>query len=348
LKKVNIIIPSKKISHILTSTLKKLKKQTLKNIIVTIVIDNKNYKKKFLYGKNIKIVPLNGSKNMSVKRNYAAKLVKSEYLAFLDSDAFPENKNWLSNGVKYLEKYKKDNVVICGGPDVSPKLESTENKISGILDKSYFISGFRNYRKSKKKNKFVKQLASCNMFISRSDYLSYGGMKESLYTGEDADLCNRVIINKKKIYYHPSISVIHLNRSFKAYLIQRIDRSHEAARATKEFFLGLFKKNFKGSYKIDSFRYEFLINPILSIYILFYFFNYIFLVVNELIAFIPFLIFFILTFLESIRLTKKIKYFLHIFFKLNITIFVQSFANLYFLFLKDNFIKKKYVNQNDK
>ena len=52
---------------------------------------------------------------------------------FLDSDAYPENKNWLKNGIKFLKKYEKQNVLISGGPDLSPKNESLECKISGIF-----------------------------------------------------------------------------------------------------------------------------------------------------------------------------------------------------------------------
>tara|TARA_B100002051_G_C16738037_1_gene642484 strand:- start:66 stop:1109 length:1044 start_codon:yes stop_codon:yes gene_type:complete len=344
---VNIIIPVRKISTILINTIKNLEKQTFKNFIVTILVDRKHYINNFKL-KKVKVIDLFGSKNMSFKRNYAAKKTKTKYLVFLDSDAYPENKNWLKNGIKFLKKYEKQNVLISGGPDLSPKNESLECKISGILDKSYFISGFRNYRKNKEKSKFVKQLASCNMFISRLNYISLGGMKESLYTGEDADLCNRVIINKKKIFYHPSISVIHLNRPFKAYLIQRIDRAHESARATKDFLSRVIFNNKKGSYNSKSFRYEFLINPMLSIYLIAYMINYNFSFISIFITSFPLFLFLILTFLESTRLTKNIKYFLNIFIKLNITIIVQSFANLYFLFFKDNFLKKKYTNQNDK
>ena len=44
---------------------------------------------------------------MSTKRNYAAKKIKSKYLAFLDSDAYPADVNWLKKGIAILKKIKK-------------------------------------------------------------------------------------------------------------------------------------------------------------------------------------------------------------------------------------------------
>ena len=40
---------------------------------------------------------------MSVKRNKAVKICKENYIAFIDSDAYP-TKNWLFNGIKILNK----------------------------------------------------------------------------------------------------------------------------------------------------------------------------------------------------------------------------------------------------
>lgn len=345
---VNIIIPARKISNILIKTINLLGNQSLKNFIVTIVLDKKNYIPDLKFKKNIKLIYLPGSKNMSTKRNYAAKKIKSKYLAFLDSDAYPADVNWLKKGIAILKKNKKNDVVISGGPDLSPKKEKLDKKLTGILDKSFLISGFRNYRKNKEKSKFVKQLASCNMFIKRSDYIFFGGMKQHLYTGEDADLCNRVINKNKKIFYHPSIVVFHLNRSFKPYLFQRIDRAHEAAKATKQFFLNFYSNKQKGSYNTRSFRYEFFLNPTLAIYFLIYIINILISKIDFLISSIPIMLFFLAILFESLRINHEPKLIFKIFIKLFITIILQSFANLYFLFFKDNFLKKRYFNPNDK
>ena len=344
---INIIIPARKISNILIKTINILSKQSIRNFIITIVLDKKNYVSDYKFPKNVKLIYLSGTKNMSIKRNYAARKIKSKYLAFLDSDAYPEDINWLKKGITFLKKNEKKNVIICGGPDLSPKKENVDRKLTGILDKSFLISGFRNYRKNKEKSKFVKQLASCNMFIKRSDYIMFGGMKENLYTGEDADLCNRIINKNKKIFYHPSIVVIHLNRPFKSYLFQRIDRSHEAAKATKQFFLNFFINKQKGSYNLRNFRYEFLVNPTLAIYLFIYIFNIFLLRIGILVSSVPIILFFLIILFESFRINKKQNLIFNVFTKLSITVLLQSITNLYFLFFKDNFLKKKYFNPND-
>lgn len=329
---INIIIPARKISNILIETINLLGNQSLKNFTVTIVLDKKNYTSGLKFKKNIKLIYLPGNKNMSTKRNYAAKKIKSKYLAFLDSDAYPADVNWLKKGIGILKKNEKNDVVISGGPDLSPKKESLDKKLTGILDKSFLISGLRNYRKNKEKRKFVKQLASCNMFIKRSDYFFFGGMKQHLYTGEDADFCNRVINKNKKIFYDPSIVVFHLNRSFKPYLIQRIDRAHKSAKATKQFFINLFSNKQIGSYNLRSFRYEFFINPTLAIYLLIYILNILIFKFDKLIISIPIIFFFIVILFESFRINKELNLILNVFIKLFLTVILQSIANLYFLF----------------
>ena len=60
------------------------------------------------------------------------------------------------------------------------------------------------------------------------------------------------------------------------------------------------------------------------------------------------MLFFLAILFESLRINHEPKLIFKIFIKLFITIILQSFANLYFLFFKDNFLKKRYFNPNDK
>ena len=67
-----------------------------------------------------KIIPNEGDndpnrkKNMSAKRNIGANLADTKYLAFLDSDAYP-NKDWFSNAKVLLEN--DSSLGIITGPD---------------------------------------------------------------------------------------------------------------------------------------------------------------------------------------------------------------------------------------
>ncbi len=98
----NIIIPSIKIDKYLLNCLNKLQGQNYKKFFVTIILDQNGSLNKYKYKIN-KLVT--GKINMSEKRNMAAQNYKSDYIAFLDSDAFP-NKKWLENANKLYNKKK--------------------------------------------------------------------------------------------------------------------------------------------------------------------------------------------------------------------------------------------------
>ena len=99
-EKVNIIIPAIKIDDELIKCLKEINKIKYSNFFVTIVLDyDENGRLPKLKYKTKKLTV--GKINMSKKRNIAAKKFKSKYIAFIDSDAYP-NKNWLKLATKYL------------------------------------------------------------------------------------------------------------------------------------------------------------------------------------------------------------------------------------------------------
>ena len=80
---------------------------------------------------------------MSKKRNIAAKKFKSKYIAFIDSDAYP-NKNWLKLGTKYLKQKKGD---VVGGPSLPFPKQNYLEKICYFSKRSHFVTGYLNFRK---------------------------------------------------------------------------------------------------------------------------------------------------------------------------------------------------------
>ena len=122
---VNIIIPAVKIDEEVLKCLVEINKIKYQNFFVTVVLDHSQGKKlpRFRYKIN-KLI--SGKINMSKKRNIAAKKFKSKYIAFIDSDAYP-NKNWLKLAIKYL-KQKKGNIV--GGPGIPFPSQNYLEKIS--------------------------------------------------------------------------------------------------------------------------------------------------------------------------------------------------------------------------
>lgn len=210
----NIIIPSIKIDKYLLNCLNKLQGQNYKKFFVTIILDQNGSLNKYKYKIN-KLVT--GKINMSKKRNMAAQNYKSDYIAFLDSDAFP-NKKWLENANKLYNKKKND---ILGGPNIPFPNETKSEMLSHYCKRSFFVNGHLAYRKYLSKDSYVEDwLESCNFFINRNIFLKNKGMNEKLYIGEDQDFFKKL---KKsiKIYFTRDLFVFHKDRDIKNFLIQR-------------------------------------------------------------------------------------------------------------------------------
>ncbi len=219
-KKVNIIIPSIEVNEELIVCLKGINNLKYKNFIVTIIldIDNKKKIKKFKFKLN-KII--SGKINMSEKRNLGVKKFESEYIAFIDSDAYP-NINWLKNAVRYLSD---PGVHAVGGPDIPFKKQSYSQKITYLCHGSFFVSGQYSYRKFKRPEMICKDfLKSCNCIMKRSLFLKYGGMNKNRYIGEDKDLFEKLRkkIKNFKAIFTPKVFIHHKDRPISKFLLQRL------------------------------------------------------------------------------------------------------------------------------
>ena len=217
-EKINIIIPAIKIDEELLTCLKEINKINYSNFFVTIVLDYDEYSylPKFKYKIHKLIV---GKINMSKKRNLAAKKFKSKYIAFIDSDAYP-NKNWLKLAVKYLKQKKGD---IVGGPSLPFSDQNYSEKICYLSKRSLFVTGYLNFRKYKAKSRHCDWLESCNLIMEKKFFLKHKGMDENRYTGEDKEFFERV--RKKnpniKVFYTPDLYIHHRERRFFGFLLQR-------------------------------------------------------------------------------------------------------------------------------
>jgi GT2 family glycosyltransferase len=224
-KTVNVVIPSIEISKDLIKCLSELNKLKYKNFFVTIVLDKKNNHK--LRNYNFKLNKIFIKKksfkkraNMSRKRNLAVKKYKSDFIAFLDSDAYP-NKKWIEKAIKILLKKKMD---VTGGPSLPFPNQSVGQKIAYYCKRSYFITGYQNFRKFKAKARLCDWLESCNIIMRRNFYLKLKGMNEKKYIGEDKDFFDRARNKNKdlKVFYDPSLYIYHRDRGFLGYLLQRL------------------------------------------------------------------------------------------------------------------------------
>ena len=215
---VNIIIPAVKIDEEVLKCLVEINKIKYRNFFVTLVLDYTQGKKlprlKYKINKLI-----SGKINMSKKRNIAAKKYKSKYIAFIDSDAYP-NKNWLKLATKYLKLKKGD---IVGGPSLPFSDQNYSEKICYLSKRSLFVTGYLNFRKYKAKSRLCDWLESCNLVMEKKTFLKYKGMDEDRYTGEDKEFFERA--RKKnpnlKVFYSPNLYIYHRERRFFGFLLQR-------------------------------------------------------------------------------------------------------------------------------
>ena len=219
--KINIVIPSIQLSEELVYCLEKLNNQTHKNFFVTIVLDFNNKKKlpKLKYRLN-KLI--SGKKNMSYKRNFGVKQFQSDLIAFLDSDAYP-NKNWLKIANNYFSKNRNQNKII-GGPSVPFPNQSYTEMLCHYAKRSFYVTGYLNFRKYKSKSRYCDWLESCNMFMKRELYLKHKGMNVKKYLGEDKELISRMkqSDNSIKVFFTKGLFIYHQERNIKKFLLQRV------------------------------------------------------------------------------------------------------------------------------
>ena len=82
-------------------------------------------------------------KKICQKKKFGCQKIKSEYVAFIDSDTYTP-KDWLKNCLRTL---KEDRADIVGGPDIPFENQNYLELISHYC-KVFFITGHLNYRKS--------------------------------------------------------------------------------------------------------------------------------------------------------------------------------------------------------
>ncbi len=159
---------------------------------------------------------------ISKKRNVAVKTATTEFVAFIDSDAYP-HKDWLSSALETLRTDKS--VGMVGGPNISPLIQEPERNLVGMATKSWLVAGKWNFYKSETSSaRYCDNLPSCNLVVRKSLYEQLNGMNEALQVGEDTDFCARMIAAEYRVYFNPKAIVYHNDRKIYAYLLQRLVR----------------------------------------------------------------------------------------------------------------------------
>jgi GT2 family glycosyltransferase len=160
-------------------------------------------------GDRVTVLPT-GPVTIAAKRNAAMRAFpRCGYYAFIDSDAYPDPR-WLANGVA---AFRDGGRWAVGGPNISPPHECLREKAVGNALRSVLVSGSHAFLKSASGSRYCSSLHSCNLIVPADRLQGLGGFDETLLTGEDQELCHRIIASGGKIYFSDDVVVYHHNRA---------------------------------------------------------------------------------------------------------------------------------------
>ncbi len=151
-----------------------------------------------------------GEKSIAGKRNLGLQAFSQcQYFAFIDADAYPCS-DWLTSVISCFSR--DENIWAVGGPNITPPSEPLSQQVVGNASKSILVTGISSFRKQLARDRFCGSLPTCNLIVSKDAMVKLEGFNEELITGEDIDICNRIVREEKKIYYSGSAVVYHHNR----------------------------------------------------------------------------------------------------------------------------------------
>jgi cellulose synthase/poly-beta-1,6-N-acetylglucosamine synthase-like glycosyltransferase len=212
-KRVSIIIPVKIINEYIKEAIRHILRLDYDDFEVVILPDEGDlseigFPQEGLSGE-VKVIPT-GPLGPSEKRDIGAKRARGEILAFLDDDAYPR-KDWLTNAAKHFEKSE---IAAVGGPAVTAREDSFWQKVSGAVYLSPLGGGNPDRYWPGKKQGFVDDWPSVNLFVRKNDFEKVGGFNSQYWPGEDTKLCMDLTHRlHKKIIYDPDVFVWHHRRS---------------------------------------------------------------------------------------------------------------------------------------
>ena len=156
----------------------------------------------------VTVVPT-GAVSPGKKRDIALKYTRSDILAFIDDDVYPD-KYWLKNAVL---NFSDPSVAAVGGPAVTPPEDGLRQKASGLIYSSFLVGGTYAYRYAPKAGREVDDYPSCNFLVRRNIMEEVGGFNTDFWPGEDTKFCLDITKRLgKKIIYDPKALVYHHRR----------------------------------------------------------------------------------------------------------------------------------------
>lgn len=183
-----------------------------------VVIDNasndKTFEKLKQYGSKIILIESSENLGFAKANNKAVKEASGKYLFFLNPDTEVEKP--LDELVNFYENTPNAGIV---GPKLvleNGAIQPSARKLPTIMGvvKEYILgvkNAYSEYIPERDKPTEVEMVYGAAMLIKHELFEKLGGFDEKYFLYyEDADLCRRVQVLGKKIYYYPRIFVKHL------------------------------------------------------------------------------------------------------------------------------------------
>ncbi len=213
---VSVVIPVFRGGGYIEGCLESLLASNFSDFEVVVVDDGMEEKdKRIMWGyekkRKVKVVDLGGNFGASRARNAGVLVSKGKYILFLDIDT-KIGKNSLKKGVGFLEKHNGVGVIQAKLLRKDGKIDAAGHFLS-ILGFPYEI-GVGEDPKEHDEERMIFGARSAGMMMRRDIFDQVGGFDEDyMIYGEETDLCWRIWLAGKQVFYAPEFKVWHFGKS---------------------------------------------------------------------------------------------------------------------------------------
>lgn len=192
----SVVIPCKNERHFIGTTIAALQREQREYGLIKeiVVVDNGSTDDSVTIAESNGVTVLHCSGTISAVRNFGVSHTSGEYLAFVDAD-IEVRPGWSQQAcIAFTELGDAAATSLVGYPCDVPDKPSW-------IEAVWFTSLIS--------RKTIHYIGAANLFISRTLFDELGGFDDSLFTGEDVDLCGRARQRGHRVILDPRLQVVH-------------------------------------------------------------------------------------------------------------------------------------------